>query len=156
MDTSKLNQHLLFVYGTLKRNLSYHSMMNGSEFIDEAMTIEKFRLTEQYEKNDQRWIPYLTKKPEMQIKGEVFKISDEKLHFLDKFEEVDLGIYQRELIDVKLKSSEESLKVWVYVGTQDGKHLIDKGVFEENVEKPEKHEFKAENIIKRVGSEEQL
>lgn len=135
--TCKSNEHLVFVYGTLKRNFSYHDVMEKSIFIAEAITCDKFKLTESYVPEEERWIPYLSRTEGLvEVKGEIFKIDDKQLEFLDEFEEVAEGMYTREKIKVKAKPSDELVDVWVYVGKNDGKYNIESGNFEGKRPKP--------------------
>lgn len=128
-------EHLLFVYGTLKRGFSNFHIIKDYKFVAEAKTVGKFRLTEEYDENWKKWVPYLSKDEEFEIRGEVFKGKDTSLEFLDEFEAVPLGIYERTSVKVRLSEVDEEVTAWVYVGKKNGKYLVKDGFFQEGIDK---------------------
>lgn len=71
----------LFVYGTLKRGMSHHHHLQGEEFVAAAQTLPRYRL---YVCD---WHPALVEATEGNaIHGELWRVSDEALHALDRFE----------------------------------------------------------------------
>ncbi|CAL1598513.1 unnamed protein product [Knipowitschia caucasica] len=95
----------VFVYGTLKKGQpNYHRMFlssNGkTEFLGTAKTVEKFSLVIAGVYN----IPYLLNLPGQgnQIHGEIYKVDEQMLKFLDDFEGVPTH-YQRTLKKLEVK-----------------------------------------------------
>ncbi|XP_029924588.1 gamma-glutamylaminecyclotransferase isoform X2 [Myripristis murdjan] len=96
----------VFVYGTLKKGQpNYYRMFdqaNGkSEFLASARTTEKFPLVIAGQHN----IPFLLNIPGQgqRVRGEIYKVDDQMLKFLDDFETVPT-MYQR--TEVKLEVEE--------------------------------------------------
>jgi len=82
----------LFVYGTLKRGCSNHSIMKdlGAHFLGSAETIQPYPM---YQYKDP--FPYLVENPNSgdNIIGEVYKISDTYKPSIDEFEGVPTLYY---------------------------------------------------------------
>ncbi|XP_062270398.1 gamma-glutamylaminecyclotransferase-like [Scomber scombrus] len=98
----------VFVYGTLKKGQPNHYRMfdsvNGkAEFLASAFTTEKYPLVIASENN----IPFLLNIPGQghQIQGEIYKVDEQMLEFLDDFEGIPI-MYQRTLIKVEVKEWE--------------------------------------------------
>jgi gamma-glutamylcyclotransferase (GGCT)/AIG2-like uncharacterized protein YtfP len=73
----------IFVYGTLKRNLSGNHYLTGQEFLGEAHTIATYRLY------GISWHPGLVHDPEgIEVQGELWSVDDECLVKLDEYEGV--------------------------------------------------------------------
>lgn len=103
----------IFVYGTLKKGQpNYHRLFesaNGkAEFLASACTSQKYPLVIASEYN----IPFLLNIPGQghRVHGEIYKVDDKMLEFLDAFENVP-SMYQR--TPVKLEVEE-------WVGTTEG------------------------------------
>lgn len=77
---SNINHILIFVYGTLKKGLRNHSLLESSEYLGEFKTGPKFTLS-----NFGRY-PVVSGGGETAILGEVYSISDNTLKILDKLE----------------------------------------------------------------------
>lgn len=119
-DSTNMTQ--IFVYGTLKRGQPNHHCMfdtaNGkAEFLATACTTQKYPLVIATQHN----IPFLLNIPGNghRIQGEIYKVDEQMLKFLDAFERVPT-MYQRTpvmvevmevLKDLEARSSRE---VYVY------------------------------------------
>ena len=96
----------VFVYGTLRKGLAWHSLIKNSEFIGEAKTKDKYCL---YAEN----IPFLFKDEEVsKIKGEVYEVDELTLKNLDKLEGHP-NWYYREEVSIILNTEKEII-AWVY------------------------------------------
>lgn len=106
------NTSKVIVYGSLKRGFGNHPLMRvaNAEFIDTATSST----------NDYLMVgvgeafPGLVKGTAY-FKGEVYSISEEGLtQYLDVLESHP-HFYKRQLIDVNLDSTNQKVKVWVYI-----------------------------------------
>lgn len=95
----------VFVYGTLKKGQpNYHRLFDSSngksEFLGTAKTVEKFPLVIAGVYN----IPYLLNIPGQgnRVHGEIYKVDDQMLKFLDGFEGVPVH-YQRIVTKLEVK-----------------------------------------------------
>ena len=75
---------VLFVYGTLKRGLGNHHLLDGQEFLGEAETEPRYRVI------DLRHYPGLVvdEVNGLAVKGELWSVAASCLARLDEFEEV--------------------------------------------------------------------
>lgn len=101
----RLNMGHIFVYGTLKKSQpNYFRMLdrnNGkAEFLASALTTEKYPLVIASKYN----VPFLLNIPGQghRIHGEIYKVDEKMLKFLDAFEKVP-SIYQRTLVNLQVK-----------------------------------------------------
>lgn len=85
-----MNQHRVFVYGTLKRNLRNHHMMEGARYCGEATTLlPAYDLVQFPSKSSPGNVtPGLKRNGTSCIAGEVYLLDDEMLAVLDAFEGV--------------------------------------------------------------------
>ncbi|XP_071321068.1 gamma-glutamylaminecyclotransferase-like isoform X1 [Trachinotus anak] len=102
---SCIHMSRVFVYGTLKKGQpNYFRMLNGTngkaEFLASACTIEKYPLVIAGKYN----IPFLLNIPGQghRVQGEIYKVDDTMLKFLDDFEGVPT-MYQRTLVSLEVK-----------------------------------------------------
>ena len=101
---------LLFVYGTLMKNLYNHHLLSSAVFICKCKTAEKFSL---YLEGS---IPYLTNRQQLyHIKGELYDVSDDIIKEIDKLES-EGEWYHRKVIEI----FEKNLKVYAYFNDKDG------------------------------------
>lgn len=138
-------EHYVFVYGTLKTNFHNNYLMkmkeNGScRFIGNAATAEKWPLVVLTSFN----LPFLLNAKEKgdNVKGEVYKIDDCMLGFLDDFEDHP-HLYQRQQIKVVIDSNaivKESNQIvdgdfpshcWCYMFNNYNQEHLDKPSFKE-------------------------
>lgn len=93
-------KHVLFVYGTLKRNCHWHAKyMTGAQFLGEATTTEPRPLV-----IGQCGVPYLLNLPQDKdakpVCGELWRLSNEMLNGIDDYEGIKKGHYSREEIGI--------------------------------------------------------
>lgn len=109
-------QHILFVYGTLKRNQPAHSMLEDSKYLGRATTAPQYALY------DCGHFPAMVESKEgCFIDGELYAISDKIRKKLDDYEGVKFGHYKLEMIKlhkIVLESAESfppfSIKSYLY------------------------------------------
>jgi gamma-glutamylcyclotransferase (GGCT)/AIG2-like uncharacterized protein YtfP len=85
--------HRLFVYGSLKRGFRHHDLLGGAPFEGDARTAPGFSLVLQGE------YPALVRSGTECVHGELFRVTDELLAELDRFEGCP-DLYRRELISL--------------------------------------------------------
>jgi gamma-glutamylaminecyclotransferase len=112
---AKPKSYYIFVYGTLKRGQSNHSLLAKAEYLLEAATCEKFRMFHV-------GFPVLLAdvkdgRPVGRVQGEVYKVSEEQLRRLDGLES-EGSMYKRLAIDVTTDEG-ELLTVLAYIGIED-------------------------------------
>ncbi|XP_020510861.3 gamma-glutamylaminecyclotransferase [Labrus bergylta] len=95
----------VFVYGTLKKgqpnNYRMFDSSNGkAEFLASACTVQKYPLVIATKHN----IPFLLDLPGQgsRVRGEIYKVDDEMLDFLDDFESCP-AMYQRTLVKLEVE-----------------------------------------------------
>jgi len=97
---------LIFVYGTLKRGERNHDVLDDSEFVSEATTEALYLLY------DRGAYPCMVKAEcGKNIKGEVYRVSDETLKRLDSLEGVGYGLYER----ARIRLLDVSVPCWGYL-----------------------------------------
>ncbi|CAD5111465.1 DgyrCDS776 [Dimorphilus gyrociliatus] len=133
-------KHLMFVYGTLKRNQPNYifntSAFDGiSIFRGKGRTVEKFPLVIATKYN----VPYVLDSPGRgnNIEGEVYEIDDKRLKIYDDLELYPIN-YNKKQIQVKLKkeiedeehsdNNHEILQCNIYIITDFKKELLSKPV----------------------------
>jgi gamma-glutamylcyclotransferase (GGCT)/AIG2-like uncharacterized protein YtfP len=113
--------HVLFVYGTLKREYPNHYFLRNALFVDEGETVDSYAL-------------YFDEFPLVyageaigSIKGEVYRIDDDTLHHLDQLEEYP-DVSQRKEVSVVLVTG-ELVQAWMYFFPEPKGRLIPSGDF---------------------------
>lgn len=112
-------------YGTLKKNQCRHHVLENSEFISKAKTVDPFRLYEVTNGN----FPAIVHDPTAQpIEGEVYDIDESLIDDLDAIEGVHLRnpLYNREVRKVKLEDGSVKDAI-VYVWNRSTKGYKDCG-----------------------------
>lgn len=97
------DKHLLFVYGTLKRNFHWNEKyLYNAKFIGSGETIEKFPLI-----FGDCEVPYILNIPDKghHIKGELWEVDKISLEGMDDYEGITKGYYSRELIQISCNNS---------------------------------------------------
>lgn len=106
-----MNNNTIFVYGTLKKNFENHFILDGADFLGEAITEKKYLLVKS------GGLPFLIENSEHEkatfIKGELYKISDSLLMDVDELEGHP-NFYYRKPIWVKTKDDSIDM-AWVYL-----------------------------------------
>ncbi|MBK9992050.1 MAG: gamma-glutamylcyclotransferase [Verrucomicrobia bacterium] len=102
-------KHKIFVYGTLKRGGSNHSLLAGQKFVTLAHTQPLYRL---YALSS---YPAMIEAPQngRSIEGEIWEIEAARLPALDQLEDVAHGMYKR--VPILLLPLEDTLAVEGYV-----------------------------------------
>ena len=99
--------NLVFVYGTLRKNLGWHHLLKNSEFISNATTKEKYTM---YANS----IPYVKESEKLsQIKGEIYLVDKETLKDLDSLENHPNWYFRKE-IEVIEDKTQEIKSAWIY------------------------------------------
>lgn len=119
--TTSAGAHKVFVYGTLKRGLYNHRLLDrgNARFIGEARTKEKgFAML-----LAKAGYPYLVRTTEdaRVIDGELYAVDDATLEHLDVLEEIATGMYSREVMTVELlgEPSREEDAYFYLAGARD-------------------------------------
>jgi gamma-glutamylcyclotransferase (GGCT)/AIG2-like uncharacterized protein YtfP len=99
----------VFVYGTLKRGLSNHRHLAGQRFIGEARTTPSYRMV------DCGGYPgmFAVERDGISIRGEVWEVDEACRARLDRFEDVEAGLYTYD--PVKLLGPFEGQEVNTYL-----------------------------------------
>lgn len=110
--------HLVFTYGTLKKNFHNHHFLENQKFLGKASTIgNKFELY------DNGFFPMVVEvKNGQNIEGELYEVDNRCLKRLDYLEGVPHH-YDRKIIKVKKENNEEE-KAIIYIYQRDTKNLI--------------------------------
>ena len=113
----------LFFYGTLKRGCSNHAQMEGQEFVGLARTVAGFTLY------DLGGYPAIVADPGDRngVVGEVWRVDDEGLERLDRFEGVHEGLYRREAIALQAPFAERGIDAYVSVLPVNGRPQVGSG-----------------------------
>lgn len=100
------DNHLIFVYGTLKRGIHNHSLLADSIYHGEGQTVEKFRML----------LPsfpvILPDENGYPVKGELYQVDDEVLHRLDRLEGEGY-VYHRKPVTIQLSNSEIAAEIYI-------------------------------------------
>lgn len=112
--------HLLFVYGTLKRGCCNHAQMAGQEFIGPIRTVPGYTL---YDLGGYPAIaPDETDK--LGVAGEIWRVNEAGLHRLDLFEGVHEGLYQRKRIALQAPFAEQEIDAYFSVVPLTGRSHV--------------------------------
>ena len=108
-----MTKHRVFVYGTLKRGIHNHRLLEGSDYIGEAYTIDTFRMYT-------TGFPVIFHSEEPDAKavfGEVYDVDDDTLKRLDQLE-AEGSMYNREKVNVICVDAGKIIdaNVGIYVG----------------------------------------
>ncbi len=118
-----MNGNTVFVYGTLRKGGSNHFRMHGSDFVGEG------KISGRMYKID--WYPALLCGGETYVKGELYRLGDEMLLALDRFEGITPDAteprdYRRVKTEVNLSSgAAEVAWVWEWAGDVTGAKKLD-------------------------------
>jgi gamma-glutamylaminecyclotransferase len=109
-------KQLVFVYGTLLRGLSNHTLLAQARFLGAARTKEAYALyVAAYPK-------VIRDEPVSPIVGELYLVNGPTLALLDDLEDHPF-MYRREQISVIMDDGEETL-AWIYFHPQPGGYLV--------------------------------
>ena len=115
--------HRVFVYGTLKRGYPNNPMLEGCEFLGEAVTVVTYKaITVSADKMVGTSFPVIMPDPSGKpVAGELYTVDDATLARLDQLEREGRS-YDRVMIDATLPlSNGERLtaQAFIYVGRKD-------------------------------------
>lgn len=115
--------HLLFIYGTLKRGGSNHEQLAGQEYLGEACTLPGHRLYDLGE------YPGLVRAQGVAdyVHGELWRVSGECLHQLDRFEGVPEGLYRRSAIELDELHGDLVVETYFYLRDLSGRSILADG-----------------------------
>lgn len=120
-NTASTHRHLVYVYGTLRKDQWNHYLLNTSQFIGFAKTKEKYALFGS-------GIPFLSRTTAIsQITGEVYSVDDATLRRLDELEGHP-DFYERALAEVLLQDG-TAVEAWIYFHDTVRGDLIESGDF---------------------------
>ena len=107
---------LVFVYGSLKEGFPLHNIIQGSEFIGYYKTRPDFKLVSLGP------FPALLEVDAggVEVSGEVYRLDEELINYLDVVEGVRRGLYIRKPIDVHDQLGSE-IVTWAYVAGNAGR-----------------------------------
>lgn len=114
------DEHLVFVYGTLKRGATNAAVMTGHRYVAEGRTVPGYRLfvVAAY--------PGMVKDPadRIGVAGEIWAVDSAGLRRLDAFEGVPEKLYRRE--PVVLQAPHDRLEVdgYLYLRTTRGRRAL--------------------------------
>ena len=124
-------QHILFVYGTLKRSCHWHSKyLTGATFLGSGTTATPQSLV-----IGDCGVPYLIrpKVPDseaLHVIGELWSISDEMLRNMDDYEGVDKNHYMREEIDIVCSNGVRTVALCYFYAVKTGASDVDKSLLQ--------------------------
>jgi len=111
--------HRIFVYGTLKRGLPNHALIQGSHFLGQAITTERYRMIADV------FPVLLSDRSGLTVKGELYEVSTEtrdRLDCLERFQGADNphNSYDRLATDVHYWDGTRLMPslAEIYVGTR--------------------------------------
>ena len=105
-----MSQHLVFVYGSLKKGFHNHHFMGDADFVSEARTRDPVWLLHQFNSKTKpgAYVPGVEDKGDGYIKGEIYQVDDEGLKKLDRLEENGTRYCRRQVC------FEGGLTAWMY------------------------------------------
>lgn len=113
--------HRVFVYGTLKRGYPNNPLLEGSEFLGEAVTVLTYKaVTVPAYKTVRSSFPVIMPDPSGKpVAGEIYSVDDATLARLDQLEREGRS-YDRVMIDATLSLSNGGpTQAFIYVGRED-------------------------------------
>lgn len=110
-------EHLVFVYGTLKRGRGANRFLQTSEYLGEGFTVPKYRMT-----GEGFPMIQLDDRSGHVVKGEIYRVNDMVLDTLDRYEGHP-NFYTRKKIFVR--TGQEEIEVNIYECNTMGSSKID-------------------------------
>ena len=104
--------HRVFVYGSLKRGLDNHHLLNTAVFAGKASTAASFRMMDG---------PYPVLRHSdtdgWRVSGELYEVDDLTLKALDDLEGVDEHLYDRIEIEIVMADApQQNVRAFIYIG----------------------------------------
>ena len=108
-------EHLLFVYGTLKRGHFRNSVLSGQTFLGDVSTMPYYRLY------DCGSYPALVEVDRgVSVQGELWRVEPECIRLLDDIEGVDRGLYRRGLVRLAPPHDQLTVEAYFYCRRVEG------------------------------------
>lgn len=98
----------IFVYGTLMKGESNHSMLSGADYLGNYRTQNKWGLI------SLGAFPALVPHS-VAVEGELYEVDDDTLSKLDRLEGVEHGMYQRRTINIYDMNTNEHVEADTYI-----------------------------------------
>lgn len=118
--------HLIFVYGTLKRGCRNHHYLKDAAFLGQAETCEKYSM-----RKHEYWYPAVIESiSNYTIPGELWMCSEDTAKLLDRLEDYP-DLFYREEVPVLLGAN--VLSAWMYffnVNRKDAKNELREQILE--------------------------
>lgn len=106
-NCDKSGNHLIFVYGTLKRGCRNHHYLKEASFLGQAETCEKYSM-----RKHEYWYPAAIESiPNYPIPGELWLCSEDTIKSLDRLEDIPSLFYRKE---VPIIHNAKVLNAWIY------------------------------------------
>lgn len=106
-----MSNELMFVYGTLKKAYGNNRLLEGAEFLGEAVTLfHDYHMVS-------RGIPMVYQLPTgkgFHVGGELYSVPDALVPNIDRLEGHPRW-YRRELIDVLTPNTTQATQAWMYI-----------------------------------------
>jgi gamma-glutamylaminecyclotransferase len=113
----------VFVYGTLMSGFGNNILLNGSKFIGNGVTKNKYTMRS-------RGIPFVNEyNKTSNIKGEVYEVSHRTLRSLDALEGHPDWYYRKE-IDIELEDGDD-VKADIYFNEDKASKIVESGNYRE-------------------------
>lgn len=103
----------VFVYGTLRKGYWNHRLLEHIDTFDAALTVEEYKM---YASG----IPYVIDERDTRIVGELYKVDEETLMYLDGLEGHP-NAYERKVIEVETLGG-DIVNAWLYFYPKLGKY----------------------------------
>jgi gamma-glutamylaminecyclotransferase len=100
-------KHLVFVYGTLKKNCRNNNYLSDAKYIGPAETTEKYSMRE----HSFHYPAVIESEQEYYIKGELWLCLDRTLKLLDRLEGIPDLFYRKE---ISIIQNANILNAWIY------------------------------------------
>lgn len=119
-------EHLVFVYGTLKKGFSNHRLLASSELLGAARTVNKYAMYT-------TGVPIVVKDESVsEIFGELYRVDEATLVYLDSLEGHP-DWYRREMVDVLLleddREGQQAERAWIYFNLDKRGALVPSGEY---------------------------
>jgi gamma-glutamylcyclotransferase (GGCT)/AIG2-like uncharacterized protein YtfP len=121
--------HLVFVYGTLKKGGMYHYLLEDAQYCGRSVTCDTCDKMQMF---DQGEYPVVIRSATLgyAIRGELWRVSASTLQKLDDLEGLDEGLYQR--IETQVRSNGELFTAWIYLYLPSTESMLECGCQWEN------------------------
>ena len=98
-------ESIIFVYGTLMKDMGNDYFLKKSEYLGEGITYKEYSMYIDIV------LPKVTQTPRYKIKGELYRVSNRDMESLDRLEEK----YSKEIINVFNENTQSDVYAYIYV-----------------------------------------